>query len=582
MTEYESLLKSWCDKLLELQITEIKDKNFYGGILCPACSLIHGRIGDSVYPLTLMYDITKDSRYLTGAKLAVEWSENNILRKDGSYFNDKTHSWKGISVFSATSLGDALLYHGDCLDSDTKSKWHSIFLRLAEFIYEYFDRPDVHPNINYFATVCPVMALAYKFTGEEKYREKAYQRYNWIKEYFTEEGLLFGEGHGGQTPKNCKYVDLGYNVEESLPALAVLGHLMNDEDILRFTAEKYAAHIEFMLPDGGWDNSWGTRSNKWTYWGSRTSDGAAAGLCYLTKYGDIFKEAIERNFRMLKECSHDGFLYGGPQYRDFGEDPCIHHSFCHAKAVAAMIDSGFKYKKPVPLPRDAEYGIKKFGSIHVNLISKGVFRATVTDNDAVDYFRIAPTGGTLSALWTSNTGTLLFAAAPDYHSALTEPRNMQLSRYADEIENPSLRIARGDYLSQNDKDARVEITQSEENISAAVHGNLSDIRFNKDCGFRTEYVFTDKVLRITAECEQDAEIIIPIVSPRSDVIKYEKDKIMIQKPRAAVELRCESGEFILPQDISYRDISLIGGFMTLPIKAYLSGGVPFTFTISLD
>ena len=25
--------------------------------------------------------------------------------------------------------------------------------------------------------------------------------------------------------------------------------------------------------DGGWDNSFGTRNNKWTYWGNRTSDG---------------------------------------------------------------------------------------------------------------------------------------------------------------------------------------------------------------------------------------------------------------------------------------------------------------------
>lgn len=36
-------------------------------------------------------------------------------------------------------------------------------------------------------------------------------------------------------------------------------------------------HLEFMLPDGAWDNSWGTRSFKWTYWGGRTSDGFMGG-----------------------------------------------------------------------------------------------------------------------------------------------------------------------------------------------------------------------------------------------------------------------------------------------------------------
>lgn len=75
------LLKSWCDKLISFQITEIKDKNFYGGILCPACSMIHGRIGDAVYPFTLMYDKTGDKKYLEAAKMVIDWSEHNVRRK---------------------------------------------------------------------------------------------------------------------------------------------------------------------------------------------------------------------------------------------------------------------------------------------------------------------------------------------------------------------------------------------------------------------------------------------------------------------------------------------------------------------
>ena len=103
MNDYYDLLKSWCDKLVEYQIKEIKDKTLYGGILCPACSLIHGRIGDSVYPLTAMYDYTGDKKYLETAKLVVQWSENNVRRKNGGYFNEKAHNWQGISVFSTIS-----------------------------------------------------------------------------------------------------------------------------------------------------------------------------------------------------------------------------------------------------------------------------------------------------------------------------------------------------------------------------------------------------------------------------------------------------------------------------------------------
>ena len=38
----QELLQSWCDRLLNLQISEIWDERLFGGILCPACHRIHG------------------------------------------------------------------------------------------------------------------------------------------------------------------------------------------------------------------------------------------------------------------------------------------------------------------------------------------------------------------------------------------------------------------------------------------------------------------------------------------------------------------------------------------------------------
>ena len=69
-----------------------------------------------------------------------------------------------------------------------------------------------------------------------------------------------------------------------------------------------------MLPDGAWDNSWGTRNNKWSYWGSRTSDGCQPGYGLLAKKSPEFAEAVRRNTRLLKACTHDGLLHGGPMF----------------------------------------------------------------------------------------------------------------------------------------------------------------------------------------------------------------------------------------------------------------------------
>lgn len=581
MTKYEKLLKTWCDKLIEYQISEIKDPYFYGGIMCPTCAMIHGRIGDAVYPLTLMYDKTGDNKYLTAAKAVIDWSEYNVKRADGSYFNDKCSGWKGISVFSAVSIGLALFYHGNCLDENTRTKWTNIFIRITDFIYEFFDLPTTNPNINYFVTVCDVMAFAYRLTGDEKYKQKAYEKFNFVKKFFTPAGLLFGEGHGGETPKGCKHVDIGYNVEESLPALASFGHLMEDEEVLKFTAEKFAAHIEFMLPDGAWDNSFGTRANKWTYWGSRTSDGAAAGLCYLVNYNPVFAEAIERNFRLMESCTHDGLLYGGLMYKEYGEEPCAHHTFCHAKALAVMVDTNFKYENPVSIPRDNVYGVKSFSDIHVNLISIGKLRATVTDNDALNYNGSAVTGGTLSVLWTKDTGILMAAVVADYMASLKEPRNMQLSRKSEVYENCALRISDGKFESVNDKEAVLNIKETKEKIVVDVSGTLRDIHYKPSAGYKFTYTFEENALSVTAECESDAVLSIPIISSYSDTVEQTGNKITIYKPKATVTVETENGQLLLPHGKDYRNITLVGGFMNLPIKANLRKNQPFSFKITL-
>ena len=95
-------------------------------------------------------------------------------------------------------------------------------------------------------------------------------------------------------------------------------------------------HMEFMLPDGAWDNSWGSRNYKWSWWGSRTSDGCHPGFVLMPKFDPRFREVARRNLELMAACTHDGLLYGGPDYFAHGDLPCIHHTFTHAKALATV------------------------------------------------------------------------------------------------------------------------------------------------------------------------------------------------------------------------------------------------------
>ena len=125
---------------------------------------------------------------------------------------------------------------------------------------------------------------------------------------------MYGEGPNiaSETPNGCRPVDLLYNVEESLPNMAYYAVMANDMELFSLVERSMETHLEFMLPDGAWDNSWGTRSFKWTYWGGRTSDGFMGGyyLMAAARHPECL-EAIRRNIRLLSKATHGGLLYGG-------------------------------------------------------------------------------------------------------------------------------------------------------------------------------------------------------------------------------------------------------------------------------
>ncbi len=103
-----------------------------------------------------------------------------------------------------------------------------------------------------------------------------------------------------------------------------------------------------MLPDGAWDNSWGSRNYKWTWWGSRTSDGCHPAYILLADHEPKFLEAAHRNLELMSACTHNNLLYGGPTTSQHGDQPCIHHTFTHAKSLATVLDSNVPTSTPNP------------------------------------------------------------------------------------------------------------------------------------------------------------------------------------------------------------------------------------------
>jgi hypothetical protein len=375
------LLEQWCRGLIAHQTFTPDNLITHGGIYSPGDEAYLGRSADSIFPLLWMAKHTGDHKYVEAAKLVYNWEQNNCWHDElGCWFNNPNmpDSWKGITVFAAMTKYEAITYYPELLGEETIRGWKARLYRASEYLYETLTIN--FGNINYPAFGTLAFYSLGKFFDEPRYIRRAEELAKGLLTYFTADGLFFGEGtrvpnEHGQFP-----VDLGYNVEESLPALAYYARLTDNKVLYNKVLESKRVHLEFMLPNGGWDNSWGTRNFKWTLWGSRTSDGCHPGYYMLANEEPVFAEAVYRNLKCLEDSTSDNLLHSGPHEFIEGIAPSMHHTFNHAKALVNLLH----VEKPdIPytdrvLPREKVYGTKRYDSIDTILFSKGAWRGTVT------------------------------------------------------------------------------------------------------------------------------------------------------------------------------------------------------------
>jgi hypothetical protein len=578
------LLRDWCDGMLKVRIHKPSDPALHGALGCPACHIIHGRCMDAVYPFFHMAKVTGEGKYLDAGISVFEWSRN-VSHADGSWtVISDPKSWKGITVFGAIALAEALHRHGDLLDAATRQRWHERLGRAGDYLHQNFTSIDFS-NINYGCTGIFAFVLLGEVLDRPAYFERSRQLISGLKDFLTKpNGLLFGEGKptNGTTPRGCKPVDLGYNVEESLVALALCAKATKDEELAATTIGLLQVHLEFMLPDGGWDNSWGTRHAKWTYWGSRTSDGCQPGYASFADEHPVFATAVVENTRLYRRCTADGLLHGGPHYASHGVKPCVHHTFAHAKALAALRDRGDLVQRihaKAPLPRAIADGIRPYPEIGAWLAARGPWRATIAASDVIYQKQVQqPTGGALSMLYHSGVGPLFAGSMARYH--LVEPYNMQSP--PDPIDHPltpRIELWEDESWFTQLYDLTAEVACADKNgvIRFEVSGRLlNEARREPTRGksvFSLIYQFdADKVL-IEAYAsgvgsgEDRPRLVLPLISPTGEIVK--------QSAPGCIEIHKADGKVMIDANVPLRILktprsrifNLVPGFEAVPIIA---------------
>ena len=545
-----NLMKNWCDELLKTQLS-MPDPLLDGAILCPGCAVVHGRCADMVLPLVLLYSQTGSEHYLTAAKKLIDWTEYNLLSENDDYRNDLANRWKGTNIFTCLMLGETLHRFKDVLDEETFTKWDAIFRRRAAASIGWCEKAG--PHINYNAGAAAMFAFAYNYTGEQKFLDNALKQEAFCRAHFDNQGLFFGEGKplDGTTAKGCHFIDMGYNLEESIPLLVMHALWMKDEEKLKFYVDRAIDHLGFLLPDGAIDNSWGTRQNKWTYWGSRTSDGMHEGFVYVARDNPVIAKAVRRNVELLERCTTHGRLYGGLMYHSANEPACVHHAFDKVKSLAVLyleMDDEFDTCLDAVLPREVE-GVKAYQNGNLYTVTKGDFIATVNACDTHIYYASETGGGAISMLYNKNNGAVM--AATLYRFVATEPMNMQIQRNVDEEVCNTARLGR------SDTDKTVELFNDGYSITAK----------SEQSGFSIKYDFCDDAVNISILSDKDSEYVLPIISENHDEVKVLDNEIVFKNMLSVcADVKCE-----ITPDGNKRHFHPVGGFqykhLTYPVTA---------------
>jgi hypothetical protein len=580
-----SLLKDWSDGMLQVQINDPSNLEVHGALGCPSCSHIHGRCMDAVYPFLYMADTTGDKKYIEGAKLVMTWAENNVSQDNGAWTvirNPK--SWKGITIFGAIALAEALHYHGHVLDEATRKAWTVRLEKAGQYVYDTFTIDFT--NINYPGTAVYGLDVIGEVVNREDFKTKSKVLAQQVKAYFTpNEGLLFGEckkSSSKLSEKGLHGVDLGYNVEETLNSLVMYALKKNDKELLEILTKSLNSHLEFMLPDGAWDNSWGNRMYKWSYWGSRTCDGSQPAFGMMANINPAFGTAAVKNTELLQRCTADGLIHGGPGFIEAGIPPCVHHTFTHAKPLAALLDHWDhlpEINSNTNLPRTTADGVKHFKDLEVYLFARGPWRGTVSAYDAEYHYKEdyrQASGGALGVLYHDKVGLLCAASMAEY--ALVEKNNQQPQPNKDICLTPRVEVFKDDvwYTNLYDLPATVTSEDADGTISLIADVKLKNVDRKEVEGTASAFDIiykcsTDKTeIRVSTgqDIETQTAFVLPIVSPNKEVVtKISDTEMTIQKLEGLVTITANVPLKIKDMEGS-RTFNMVPGVEAIPIEAY--------------
>lgn len=382
-----------------------KDSPDYGGIYCPHCKLYHTRAAETVYPFAYEYHKMGNKTYLRAAINAGNWLIKQ--QEDNGAWLETPEEWTGTTTDQVLMMALAYPILKSHLSKKEKDSWLHSIEKAGDYLVKVMS--PQFASINYCATTTASLMAVNEIINKQSYqnkaRELAYQVVGKMdQDYFLtgEGGRVFGVKYG---------IDLGYNLEMSLWGLALFAQLAKDDAVKQIVEKSLAQHLYFIYPDGSMDASWGIRSNKWTCFGSGTSDGCQVLFSLFMDKNDQYRTAAIRNIQFLKTCMKNGIVGFGPLYYNMYDcQPCIYPTFTKAKNMAMAVALAKADVGKVPqLPLD-KTGMHYFPTLNLTVSRTAQWCVTISGytykdpaGDRTKYMH-RPSGGTITNLWLNGHG----------------------------------------------------------------------------------------------------------------------------------------------------------------------------------
>jgi len=405
-----------CNALLKLQITEQNSPD-YGAIFDPACNVFHTRAGEAVFPFAVAWKHSRRPDFLQASTALGNWLISQ--QQYGGFWYETPDDWTGTTADQLLMLALAYPLLKDKLSKQERTNWRDAIRKAADYLAAVMGQDFAH--CNYWATTAASLAAAHRIISNRYYLEKAQDLAQLVIAKINYDGFIEGEG---DKIEGIQYgVDLGYNMDMSIWGLALYARLASDTAAWEAARRALETHHYFVYPDGAIDNSWGTRSYKWTIYGSKTADGCQVSFSLFANENPVYYTAALRNLSCLRNCMRDGLVGYGPWYWDiYGTPPCIYPTFARAKNIALSLELGHVHEESLPpLPADKTDWFKWFHSVSVVVVRTKGLMATVTaynhrGNAPAEKTRYSnhPTGGSISALWADSYGWLQISSQSRY------------------------------------------------------------------------------------------------------------------------------------------------------------------------